>query len=107
MVAGLRNLQVFKYVAGYNSRLATGTTELAQESPSAREPSRCRGFCQAVANKQKLKMIFKKSAGGAKFAAHTAFSAIVGEISSSFLLALEFFTRFRGGSFQPITQLSV
>jgi hypothetical protein len=43
---------------------------------------------------------------GAKFAAHTAFSAILGEISCLFSLALEFFTRFRGGSFQPLTHLS-
>jgi hypothetical protein len=43
---------------------------------------------------------------GAKFAAHTAFWAILGEISCLFSLALEFFTRFRGGSFQPLTHLS-
>jgi len=43
---------------------------------------------------------------GAKFAAHAAFSAILGEISCLFSLALEFFTRFRGGSFQPLTHLS-
>jgi hypothetical protein len=48
----------------------------------------------------------KKCRKGAKFAAHTAFSAILGEISSLFSLALEFFTRFRGGSFQPLTHLS-
>jgi len=71
MVAGPRNLQVFKYVAGYNSRLATGwTTELAQKSPSAREPSPCRVFCQAVANKQKLKMIFKKVQEGVQNSPH-------------------------------------
>jgi len=48
----------------------------------------------------------KKCRKGAKFAAHTAFSAILGEISCLFSLALEFFTRFRGGSFQPLTHLS-
>ena len=41
----------------------------------------------------------KKCRRGAKFAAHTAFSAILGEISCLFSLALEFFTRFRGGLF--------
>jgi hypothetical protein len=40
----------------------------------------------------------KKCRRGAKFAAHTAFSAILGEISCLFSLALEFFTRFPGGS---------
>ena len=34
------------------------------------------------------------------------FRLILGEISCLFLLALEFFTRFRGGSFQPLTHLS-
>jgi len=48
----------------------------------------------------------KKCRKGAKFAVHTAFSAIIGEISCLFSLALEFFTRFRGGSFQPLTHLS-
>ena len=48
----------------------------------------------------------KKCRKSAKFAAHTAFSAILGEISCLFSLALEFFTRFRGGSFQPLTHLS-
>jgi hypothetical protein len=48
----------------------------------------------------------EKCRKGAKFAAHTVFSAILGEISCLFLLALEFFTRFRGGSFQPLTHLS-
>ena len=48
----------------------------------------------------------KKCRKGAKFAAHTTFSAILGEISCLFSLALEFFTRFRGGSFQPLTHLS-
>ena len=48
----------------------------------------------------------KKCRKGAKFAAHTAFWAILGEISCLFSLALEFFTRFRGGSFQPLTHLS-
>ena len=48
----------------------------------------------------------KKCRKGAKFAAHTAFSAILGEISCLFSLALEFFTRFRGGSFRPLTHLS-
>jgi hypothetical protein len=48
----------------------------------------------------------KKCRKGAKFAAHAAFSAILGEISCLFSLALEFFTRFRGGSFQPLTHLS-
>jgi len=48
----------------------------------------------------------EKCRKGAKFAAHTAFSAILGEISCLFSLALEFFTRFRGGSFQPLTHLS-
>ncbi len=48
----------------------------------------------------------KKCRKGAKFAAHTAFSAILGKISCLFSLALEFFTRFRGGSFQPLTHLS-
>jgi hypothetical protein len=48
----------------------------------------------------------KKCRKGAKFAAHTAFSAILGEISCLFSLALEVFTRFRGGSFQPLTHLS-
>ena len=48
----------------------------------------------------------QKCRKGAKFAAHTAFSAILGEISCLFSLALEFFTRFRGGSFQPLTHLS-
>src|SRR5258708_35164762 len=48
----------------------------------------------------------KKCRKGAKFAAHTAFSVILGEISCLFSLALEFFTRFRGGSFQPLTHLS-
>jgi hypothetical protein len=43
---------------------------------------------------------------GAKFAARAAFWAILGEISCLFSLALEFFTRFRGGSFQPLTHLS-
>jgi hypothetical protein len=50
--------------------------------------------------------IQKKCRKGAKFAARTAFSAILGEISCLFSLALEFFTRFRGGSFQPLTHLS-
>src|ERR1019366_7438056 len=48
----------------------------------------------------------KKCRKGAKFAAHTALSAILGEISCLFSLALEFFTRFRGGSFHPLTHLS-
>jgi hypothetical protein len=48
----------------------------------------------------------KKCRKGAKFAARTAFSVILGEISCLFSLALEFFTRFRGGSFQPLTHLS-
>ena len=48
----------------------------------------------------------EKCRKGAKFAAHTAFSAMLGEISCLFSLALESFTRFRGGSFQPLTQLS-
>jgi hypothetical protein len=48
----------------------------------------------------------KKCRKGAKFAAHTAFSAILGEVSCLFSLALVFFTRFRGGSFQPLTHLS-
>src|SRR6266446_9358298 len=48
----------------------------------------------------------EKCRKGAKFAAHTAFPAILGEISCLFSLALEFFTRFRGGSFQPLTHLS-
>jgi hypothetical protein len=48
----------------------------------------------------------KKCRKGAKFAAHTAFSAILGEISCLFSLALECFTRFRGGSLQPLTHLS-
>jgi hypothetical protein len=48
----------------------------------------------------------KKCRRGAKLAAHTAFWAILGEISCLFSLALEFFTRFRGGSFQPLTLLS-
>jgi len=48
----------------------------------------------------------EKCRKGAKFAAHTAFWAILGEISCLFSLALEFFTRFRGGSFQPLTHLS-
>jgi hypothetical protein len=48
----------------------------------------------------------KKCRKGAKFAAHTVFSVILGEISCLFSLALEFFTRFRGGSFQPLTHLS-
>src|SRR6266542_2320926 len=48
----------------------------------------------------------KKCRKGAKFAAHTAFSAILGEISCLFSLALEFFTRFLGGSFQPLKHLS-
>jgi Kef-type K+ transport system membrane component KefB len=48
----------------------------------------------------------KKCRKGAKFAAPTAFSAILGEISCLFSLALECFTRFRGGSFQPLTHLS-
>src|SRR5258708_15623662 len=48
----------------------------------------------------------KECRKGAKFAAHTAFSVILGEISCLFSLALEFFTRFRGGSFQPLTHLS-
>ena len=48
----------------------------------------------------------KKCRKGAKFAAHTAFSAILRKISCLFSLALEFFTRFRGGSFQPLTHLS-
>ena len=48
----------------------------------------------------------QKCRKGAKFAAHTAFWAILGEISCLFSLALEFFTRFRGGSFQPLTHLS-
>jgi hypothetical protein len=48
----------------------------------------------------------KKCRKGAKFAAHAAFWAILSEISCLFSLALEFFTRFRGGSFQPLTHLS-
>src|SRR5260370_16159897 len=48
----------------------------------------------------------EKCKKGAKFAAHTVFSAILGEISCLFSLALEFSTRFRGGSFQPLTHLS-
>jgi len=48
----------------------------------------------------------EKCRKGAKFAAHTAFSAKLGEISCLFSLALEFLTRFRGGSFQPLTHLS-
>jgi hypothetical protein len=48
----------------------------------------------------------EKCRKGAKLAARTAFWAILGEISCLFLLALEFFTRFRGGSFQPLTHLS-
>src|SRR5260370_9873457 len=48
----------------------------------------------------------EKCRKGAKFAAHTVFSPILGEISCLFSLALEFFTRFRGGSFQPLTHLS-
>jgi hypothetical protein len=48
----------------------------------------------------------EKCRKSAKFAAHTAFWAILGEISCLFSLALEFFTRFRGGSFQPLTHLS-
>ena len=48
----------------------------------------------------------EKCRKGAKFAADTAFSAILGKISCLFSLALEFFTRFRGGSFQPLTHLS-
>jgi hypothetical protein len=48
----------------------------------------------------------KKCRKGAKFAARTAFWAILGEISCLFSLALEFFTRFRGGSLQPLTHLS-
>jgi len=47
----------------------------------------------------------KKCRKGAKFAAHTVFSAILGEISCLFSLALEFFTRFRGGS--PTLELPV
>jgi hypothetical protein len=43
---------------------------------------------------------------GAKFAACTAFWAIIGDVSCLFSLALEFSTRFRGGSFQPLTHLS-
>jgi hypothetical protein len=38
----------------------------------------------------------KKCRKGAKFAAHTSFPAILGDISHLFSLALEFFTRFRG-----------
>jgi len=65
-------------------------------------------FLPSSCEQAEIENDFQKSAGGgAKFAAPTAFSAIVGEISSLFSLALEFFTRFRGGSFQPITQLSV
>src|SRR5713226_3122419 len=41
----------------------------------------------------------KKCRKGTKFAARTAFSAILGEISCLFSLALEFFTRFRCGLF--------
>jgi hypothetical protein len=48
----------------------------------------------------------EKCRKGAKFAAHTAFSATIVEISCLFSLALEFFTRFRSGSFQPLTHLS-
>ena len=39
----------------------------------------------------------KKCRKGAKFAARTAFSAMLGEISCLFSLALEFFTAFRCG----------
>ena len=39
----------------------------------------------------------EKCRKGAKFAAHTALWAILGEISCLFSLALEFFTHFRGG----------
>jgi hypothetical protein len=48
----------------------------------------------------------EKCRKGAKVAAQTAFWAILDEISCLFSLALEFFTRFRGGSFQPLTHLS-
>jgi hypothetical protein len=61
---------------------------------------------QTVAKKLKLKMIFKKSAGRVQNSPHTAFSAIIGEVSCLFSLALEFSTRFRGRSFQPLTHLS-
>jgi hypothetical protein len=43
---------------------------------------------------------------GAKFAEYTAFSSIIANVSCLFSLALEFSTRFRGGSFQPLTHLS-
>jgi hypothetical protein len=56
---------------------------------------------QALSKKLKLKMSFHKKRGKcAEFAAHTAFSARLGEISCLFSLAVEFFTRFQGRSFQ-------
>jgi hypothetical protein len=42
---------------------------------------------------------FQSAALRSRFTAHTAFSAVLGEISCLFSLALEFFTRFRGGRF--------
>jgi len=62
---------------------------------------------QAVAREDEVENDFQeKCTKGAKFAAQAAFSAILGEISCLFSLVLEFFTRFRGGSFQPLTHLS-
>jgi hypothetical protein len=53
---------------------------------------------QAVCEEAEIENDFqKKCRKGTKFAAYTAFSAILGEISCLFWLALEFFTRFRGG----------
>ena len=43
---------------------------------------------------------------GAKFAACTAFWAIIVNVSCLFSLALDISIRFRGGSFQPLTHLS-
>jgi len=60
----------------------------------------------SVANEAEIENDFqKKCRKGAKFAAHTAFSAILGEISCLLSLALEFSTRFRGGLFLAIPQM--
>jgi len=61
---------------------------------------------RGLAKKLKLKMILKKVQEGCKIRGTYGISAILGEISCLFSLALEVFTRFRGGSFQPLTHLS-
>src|SRR5260370_29648733 len=60
---------------------------------------RCSQTCELGSREQaEIENDFQKECRkGAEFAAHTAFSAILGEISCLFSLALEFFTRLRGG----------